>query len=154
MISKKEYEILYEVQQLPLIPKPFQEIATRLGIEEEELIRICEKLKGEKKIRRFSASVAHRRLGFSSNPMTAVNVPKERIDMVGEMIAKEPDVTHCYSRTGFDYNIFFIIHGKKRDEAVKRVERIVEKTGISDFKVYFSTHEYKKTSFKLKRKSN
>jgi len=152
LISKKEYEILYEVQQLPLIPKPFQEIATRLGIEEEELITICEKLKFEKKIRRFGASVAHRRLGFSSNPMTAINVPKDRIDMVGEMIAKESDVTHCYSRTGFDYNIFFIIHGKKRDEAIKRAEEIVEKTGISDFKIYISTKEYKKTSFKLKRK--
>ncbi|MHA1475662.1 MAG: siroheme decarboxylase subunit beta [Promethearchaeota archaeon] len=152
MISKKEYEILSEVQELPLVSNPFEVIAERLLMKKEVVLEYCQKLLEEKKIRRFGASVAHRMLGFTSNPMTAVKVPMEKLDEVGKLIALEPDVTHCYSRSGFLYTIFFIIHGKNKDDSIKRAKEIVGKTGISEYKIYFSTKEYKKTPFRLPRR--
>jgi DNA-binding Lrp family transcriptional regulator len=102
-----------------------------------------------KVIRRMGPSISHRKFGFSANPMTVLLVPHDRLDEVGEMIAREPDVTHCYGRSGWDYNLFFMIHSKDKETAKKRAQEIVAKTGIEDFKTLFSIRELKKVSFRI-----
>jgi len=150
-MSEMEMKILAEVQRLPLVPKPFAEIAGRLGITEEEVISISEDLLDRKAIRRFGPSVAHRKLGYGANPMCVLNVPPERLMEVGELIAKEPRVSHCYARSGWDYNVFFMVHAKTRGEAEELALGIIAKTGIEDHKLLFSTRELKKVSFELPR---
>jgi DNA-binding Lrp family transcriptional regulator len=81
--------------------------------------------------------------------MTVLKVPEDRLDEVGEMIAHEEDVTHCYGRSGWDYNLFFMIHSKDKEAAKERAREIVKNTGIEDFKTLFSIRELKKVSFRI-----
>ena len=149
MISEIELSILREVQRLPLTSRPFLQIAKRLGVEEREVLRITTSLMESGVIRRIGVSIAHRKLGMEANPMTVLNVPEDRLDEIGQLIAAEPEVTHCYSRKGWDYNIFFMTHSRTREEAEAKVERIMEKTGINDYRLLYSTRELKKIPFEL-----
>jgi DNA-binding Lrp family transcriptional regulator len=149
LISDSEKKVLSEVQDLPLVKNPYLEVAKRLGMEEDEVLNLCKDLIERKVIRRMGPSISHRKFGFSANPMTVLQVPEDRLDEVGEMIAREPDVTHCYGRSGWDYNLFFMIHSKEKEAARKRAREIVEKTGIEDFKTLFSLKELKKVSFRI-----
>jgi DNA-binding Lrp family transcriptional regulator len=151
MISDLEERVLAEVQSIPLTATPFQDVADRLGLDEATVISVCEDLLAKGFVKRFSVSLAHRKLGFSANPMTAMDVPEDRVEKVGQTIANEPGVTHCYTRSGWDYNMFFMIHDKDRDNAVRRAEDIVERVGGFPHRIMFSTRELKKTSFMIAR---
>lgn len=142
-------KVLAAVQRLPLVPEPFAEVATHLGISEDEVLDICIDLVNRGAIRRFAPSVSHRRFGFSANPMCVLNVPEERLDEVGTTIASDSRVTHAYARDGWKYNIFFMVHGKTREESISVAEEIIQRTGIAEYELFFSIRELKKTSFEL-----
>jgi DNA-binding Lrp family transcriptional regulator len=144
---------LAEIQDLPLVKNPYLEVANRLGMEEDEVLNLCKNLIERKVIRRMGPSISHRKFGYSANPMTVLKVPEDNLDEVGRIIAKEPDVTHCYSRSGWDYNLFFMIHSKDKEAARTRARDIIAKTGIEDFKILFSVRELKKISFTIPKDS-
>jgi DNA-binding Lrp family transcriptional regulator len=149
LISDIERAVLKEVQNLPMVPRPFAEIGKRLGINEDEILNICRTLQNLGIIRSIGPSISHRKLGFSANPMTAVKVPEGKLDEVGRTIASEPEVTHCYARSGWDFNIFFMIHGKSKDETTETVKRIMNKVGNFQHKSYYSVRELKKVPFEI-----
>jgi DNA-binding Lrp family transcriptional regulator len=148
-----ERKVLSEVQDLPLVKSPFLDVANRLGLKEDEVLDLCKDLIERKVIRRIGPSISHRKFGFSANPMTVLKVPESNLDEVGEKIATEPDVTHCYGRSGWDYNLFFMIHSKDKNAAGKRAQEIVAKTGVEDYKTLFSVRELKKVSFRIPKDS-
>jgi len=149
LISELEKKVLAEVQRLPLVPEPFAAVAAHLGISQEEVLNICGDLLARGAIRRIAPSVSHRKFGFSANPMCVLNVPQERLEEVGTIIARDSRVTHAYARDGWNYNVFFMVHGKTREEGIGIGKEIIERTGIKDYKLLFSTRELKKISFEL-----
>jgi DNA-binding Lrp family transcriptional regulator len=149
LISELEERIMAEVQNLPLTPTPFADVAVRLGLDEATVMATCKDLLDRKVIKRFGVSLSHRKLGFTANPMTVMNVPEDMIDEVGKKIAEEPGVTHCYGRSGWDYNLFFMIHDRDRDNAIRRAEEIVSRAGGYDHRILFSTRELKKISYTI-----
>lgn len=151
MISEMEERVLAEVQSLPLTSTPFKDVADRLGLDEATVISVCEDLHAKGFVKRFGVSLSHRKLGYSANPMTAMNVPEDRVEEVGQAIAHEPGVTHCYTRSGWDYNLFFMIHDKDRENAIRRAGDIVGRAGGFPHRILFSTRELKKTSFMIAR---
>jgi len=151
MISELEERILAEVQSLPLTATPFEDVAQRLGLDEATVLAACQEMLDKGYVKRFSVSLSHRRLGFSANPMTAMDVPEDRVEEVGQAIAREPGVTHCYTRSGWTYNMFFMIHDKDRENAIRRAKEIVQRAGGFNHRILFSTRELKKTSFTIER---
>jgi siroheme decarboxylase len=149
LISEVERKVLAAVQRLPLVPEPYGEVATRLGMTEDEVIDICNDLITRGAIRRIAPSVSHRKFGFSANPMCVLNVPEDRLEEVGTLIASDRRVTHAYARDGWKYNVFFMVHGKTREEGIEVAEEIIQRTGIQEYQLFFSTRELKKTSFEL-----
>ena len=149
MISKIEEWVLSEVQRISIVEQPFLEVARRLDMKEDEIIEITKNLLDKHFIRRFSASLSHRRLGIGANAMVVLNCPEKRIDEVGNKIASFSDVTHCYFRTGWDYNIFFMVHGYSRIESTGKAKKIIDTVGIDDYKILFSEKELKKTSLSV-----
>ena len=149
MISKIEEQVLSEVQRISIVEQPFLEVARRLDMNEDEIIEITKNLLDKHFIRRFSASLSHQRLGIGANAMVVLNCPEERIDEVGNKVASFSDVTHCYFRTGWDYNIFFMVHGYSRTESTGKANKIIDTLGIDDYKILFSEKEFKKTSLSV-----
>lgn len=134
---------------IPLTSRPFLEIGEKVGRTESEVIKIIEDLKEKGIIRKFGAVLGHRKAGFKANGMVVWNVPEEDRERIGKIMASFKEVTHCYERPTFDgwrYSLFTMVHGKTREECIRIAERISEATGVKDYRVLFSTREFKKKS--------
>ena len=148
-LSDLDVAFIKEMQEdLPLISRPFDPMAERLGMTVDELFAYGEKLVERRLMRRYSAVLYHRRAGFNANAMIVWKVPEERAQEVGEIMATSPAVTHCYQRPTYDdwhYSHFTMIHATTKDECESIATDIGEKTGLTDRLLLYSTREYKKT---------
>jgi len=149
-LSKIERQVIRELQHdIPLVPRPFAEIARRLGVEEAEVIGIVRGLARSGKLRRIAAVLLHRNAGFRANGLTVWKVPERDCDRIGRLIASFPEVTHCYKRKAYrdlPYTIYAMIHARTRSECAAIARKIAAKVGIDDYELLFSTREFKKTS--------
>ena len=136
----------------PITERPYKDIADALGLVEGELIEELKHLKARGVIRRVGAALAHRKVGYTRNAMVVWNVPQDKVDHTGEIMASFEAVSHCYERgTGdyWKYNVYTMIHGRQREECLKTVEDISAATGMNDYNVFFTKREFKKTSFSI-----
>ena len=148
-ISEADKAAIRELQEdLALVSRPFDGMARRLGLTTAELFALVKEFQQRRIMRRFSAVLHHRRSGFSANAMIVWQVPLERAEEVGMIMAQHNAVTHCYQRPTFPdwpYTHFTMVHATST-EGCEEIEReISQATGISDRRLLYSTREYKKT---------
>lgn len=150
MIDEVDKKVISLIQgDLPLHRRPFAVMAEEVGLTEEEFIKRVKYLKKRGIIRRFGATLRHQEAGFSSNAMVAWLVPHDRIEEVGNILARFPEVTHCYQRnpqSDWRYNLYSMVHAGNHDECYRIAERMSRSTGIDDYVLLFSEKEFKKTS--------
>ena len=148
-VTEWEKEAIRQMQEdLPLVSRPFNPIAERLGITLPELFALGENFQERRIMRRYSAVLHHRRSGFRSNAMIVWKVPPERSEEVGMIMAGHKAVTHCYERPTFPdwpYTHFTMVHATTPEGCEQYSDEIAEATGITDRLALYSTREYKKT---------
>jgi len=148
-----DIKLLKKIQDgIPIVSEPFEHIAKRLGISETEVLNRIECMIKEGVIRRFGASIGHRAIGITANAMCTWDVPDERVEEVGAIMAGFPEVTHCYERPRYEdwkYNLFTMVHAYSRDDCEKIAKEISIATGIKDYSILFSEREFKKTGVRL-----
>jgi len=134
---------------LPLEETPYDTWAAELGIEPDELLKRLAALKASGVIRDFKAILRHRQAGMQANAMVVWAVPKERMEEVGNMLAEEPAVTHCYERPAFgEFALFSMLHARSVPQLQNLIDTIAARIGIKRFKVYASVRELKKSSMR------
>ncbi len=139
-------------EDLPLVERPFEVWARGLGMNQERLIAAIAGWTEAGIIRRFAAVLNHRKVGFSANGMVVWNCPLERIDEHGLVLASQPEVTHCYHRPAFPewpYNLYAMVHGRSPDECNTTAKRLAALIRDEDYRILFSTREFKKIRLKL-----
>lgn len=148
-VSEFDKAAIRELQEdLPLVPRPFDDMAQRLDMDTAQLFSLADEYQERKIMRRFSAVLHHRRSGFRSNAMVVWQVPPERAEEVGMTMAQHSAVTHCYERPTFPdwpYSHFSMIHATTPEECEQIASEISEATQITDNLLLYSTREYKKT---------
>ncbi len=148
-ITEWDKRVIREAQEdLPLVSRPFDPMAARLGLSTPELFAQLGEYQERKLMRRYSAVLYHRRSGFRANAMIVWKVPPERSEEVGMIMAENPAVTHCYERPTFpdwEYSHFTMVHAPTRDECEEIGRDIAKATGVNDNLLLYSTREYKKT---------
>ena len=152
MLSEQDKEIIRALQDfLPLTTRPYQEIAARIGISEEELLAKIRSFIDRGLIRRFGAAVRHRDLGFIANAMVVWEVPVDQVAHIGPRLAAFPEVSHCYHRPhrpGWPYTLFTVLHGNSPEECSAIAARMAAEVGSPAYRLIFSTRELKKSSMK------
>jgi len=142
----------YTQDGIPVASEPFKQIAEAFGLTEDEVLGRLNNLIKEGVIRRFGASIGHRAIGITANAMCTWDVPDEKVEEVGAIMAGFPEVTHCYERPRYPdwkYNLFTMIHAYSRDECERIAKEISIATGIKDYSILFSEREFKKTGVRL-----
>jgi DNA-binding Lrp family transcriptional regulator len=149
VLSELDVAFVKELQEdLPLVSRPFDPMAKRLGMTVDKLFDYCADMVERRLMRRYSAVLHHRRAGFNANAMIVWEVPAERAQEVGEIMATSPAVTHCYQRPTYDdwrYSHFTMVHATTKNECEEIALDIEAKTGLQDRLLLYSTREYKKT---------
>jgi DNA-binding Lrp family transcriptional regulator len=135
-------------QDLPLVPFPFAGAARRFGLSEQALLDRARALKAAGIMRRFSAVLRHRRVGYIANGMACWVVPEPQIEEVGRFAAGYSQVSHCYQRPAYPprwpYTLFTMTHGQTKAEVESVVAEIARQTGLDRYEVLYSTREFKK----------
>ncbi len=131
---------------------PFADIAEKAGTDEATVLELLNRLKDERIIRRFGATLRHQKAGYGANAMVAWCVKEEENpEKIGEIMASRPEISHCYIRRTYPqwkYNLYTMIHGKGPDDCKNVVQELIRETGIEDYCILRSLKELKKTSMK------
>lgn len=136
---------------LPPDMTPFATLARDVGLDENELLEKIEKYGENGVLRRCAAIVAHRSAGFVANALAAWRVPEDRVVEAAETMSGFDEVSHCYERLSYprwSYNIYTMIHGRDRQECVNVVQEISARTGVRDYRLFFTVREFKKKSMR------
>ncbi|MDV4343770.1 Lrp/AsnC family transcriptional regulator [Methanoculleus sp. YWC-01] len=127
--------------------RPFLHAARRLRISEEEVVGRLRRLGEIGVVRRFGTRINPRKAEMVANAMVVWNVPENRIAEIGAAMAESPDVTHCYERRTipgqWKYNLYTVLHCRDREDAHRRVAALSRATGAAEYRVLFSTEEFK-----------
>jgi len=146
-LTPREIEFVRAMQRdLPLVPEPF----TSTGFSMDELQQISAAMKASGRLRRFSAVLRHREAGFRANGMGvwAARGTENEIIAIGQKMAAFRAVSHCYLRPTYPdwpYNLFTMIHARSVPECDAILAELSRETGVTDYRVLYSTKEYKKT---------
>lgn len=149
-MDEKQVKIIRALQDgLPLSPEPFNKIAEKAGVAEDELLAQIRAWREDGTIRRFGAILRHRQAGITANVMAAWNVPEDRVDDFATAVGSITAISHMYERhrfQGFDYNLYTMIHGRSKEECEATAKQISEQTGITEYALLYTTEEFKKSS--------
>lgn len=151
-LSEKDKDLVRALQQdLELHPRPFGRVASFLGMTEEALFDWMAEAGSQGLMRRFAAILRHRKAGFSANGMGVWRVPPGRVEEAGKLFASYKSVSHCYERpSGGDwpYNLFTMAHARSREECDAFFSQLSRESGLGDYRVLYSTKEFKKERVK------
>lgn len=147
--TEEDKKYIRELQKdLEITERPFLKAAQSLGITEEQVLEKAKYYEEIGVMRRFAAILRHREAGFLANGMIVWKVPEERIEQVGAQLGAFPQVSHCYQRPVYPdwpYNVFSMVHCKSNDDAQKIATEIQNQIDVHDYKILFSSREFKKT---------
>ena len=149
-LDTRDWSVLEALQEgIPLLPRPYRELAERAGMDEGEFLARVTRLRDEGVMRRMGFRVRHQRTGTLGNIMVVWRVPEERVDEVGEILASSDAVSHCYERPpfdGFPYNVYSMVHAPTEAEAVETVGELARRCGLEDYQLLRSVREWKKST--------
>ncbi len=144
---------------LPLTPRPYHAVAAATGLAAEEVMARLGRMVGTGAVRRIGAVPNHYALGYRANGMAVWDVDDAEVDRLGARIAALGLASHCYRRPrhppDWPYNLFTMVHGRERAEALRQVAAIAAVLGPAarSHAVLFSTRILKKTGLRLKARA-
>jgi len=150
-LSENEKLILSKLQTgLKPVQYPFRHLAVN-GLNEQDVLKIIQQLLNKGVIRRMSAILDYRTLGFTANALFVAEVPEENILDAGRKLAEIPLVSHCYQRATFQnwpYNLFAMFHSRSLDQIKDAASRFTQSQNITASDLLPSVKELKKIPVK------
>ncbi len=99
-MDELDRQLLNRIQaSVPIVARPFAQLASELGCDESAVIDRITTLRQAGIIREISAIFDAVALGYRQ-ALVAMNVPPEKLDRAGRIAAEHPGVSHCYGRAG------------------------------------------------------
>ncbi|MCP4329658.1 MAG: Lrp/AsnC family transcriptional regulator [Alphaproteobacteria bacterium] len=149
-LTDRDRDLLAALQEgLPLVERPYREIADRLGCREDEVIARLAGLIDTGIIKRLGVVVRHHELGYRANAMVVWDVPDRDVEDAGRRLAALPYVTLCYRRPRrlpeWPYNLFCMIHGRNREAVEGLIAEAASacRLGAIPRETLFSTRRFK-----------
>jgi Transcriptional regulators len=134
---------------LPLVQRPYDALADRLGISPEQVVSGLSRLTGDGTIRRLGVVVRHHELGYRANAMVVWAIPEAEVADIGRRLGACAEVTLCYRRPsrppGWPYTLFTMVHGRDRPGVTAAVAAMAEREGVAHYRheLLFSLRRFK-----------
>ncbi len=94
-------------RRVPLVPRPYEQLAGELNCRRGDVIGAVERLRRGGVIREISGIFDAAAMGYSQT-LAAFAIADDRLDNAGEIVSRHPGVSHCYGRSG-DFNLWFTL---------------------------------------------
>jgi len=130
--------VLRKLRSLPLRTKPYKEIAERSGYKEEELLDILREMVKDGVILDYGGILNGEKIGFKYNCMVTF---KGDESICKKLLKTAFEATHIVLRQtihgNWDKNVYFMIHGIRRDTVEKRINEIMKSLNVDYYlKIY------------------
>ena len=126
-LSSLDFALVNDWQRdFPLLPRPYAELARRLGRAETEIIERLQGLSASGAISRIGAIFRPHALGWST--LAAVSAPEHRIEAVARLISDYTEVNHNYERE-HDFNLWFVAAAPSRERIAEVLAEIGQAAG-------------------------
>ena len=124
--------IINELQGgFPVCERPFREAAQQLGTTESELITRLRCMLDDGLLTRFGPLFHAEQLGGALS-LCAMQVPRERFDVVAEQVNAFPQVAHNYQRD-HAMNMWFVLATESAEELQRTIRDIERQTALEVF---------------------
>ena len=111
----------------PVTEHPFADVATTLGLSENDLISRIDNLLAQGTLTRFGPMYHAERLGGALT-LAAMKIPPAEFDRVTEIVNSFPEVAHNYARD-HAFNMWFVLATETPVEIERVIARIERETG-------------------------
>jgi DNA-binding Lrp family transcriptional regulator len=156
ILDPLDRKIVAETQAgLPLLPRPYLAVAQAVGTDEATVLARMKSMLDAGAIRRIGVIPNHYALGLTANGMSVWDIDDEAIAETGARVGALDFVSHCYQRPRhlplWPYNLFAMVHGRTRDDVVRKVSDIADLIGTQSraHEVLFSRRILKKTGLRI-----
>jgi DNA-binding Lrp family transcriptional regulator len=138
MINTLDLELIIALQNgLPLVSRPYAQIAEQLQLTESDVIQRLQALKQQGLIKRLGVIVNHRKLGYQANAMVVFNIPDADVTRIGNKISQFDFINLCYRRPRHEelwpFNLFCMIHGKTRETVLQQLENLIQTCELTPY---------------------
>lgn len=109
-------------RDFPVSPRPFRDIAARLGWDEAAVLAALNELTAAGVVSRVGPVIRPNTVGVSA--LAAMAVPPQRLAVVAGMVSGRPEVNHNYERE-HRFNLWFVVAARDAvalDVVVRRIE--------------------------------
>ena len=131
MLDQVDKKLLNLLQaDFPLVERPFQAVAGRLGLEQAEVLERASRLKEEGVIRQISASCDAKKLGYKTT-LVALHIAQPHLEKAAAVISKHPGVSHNYSRNHY-FNLWFTLALPGSSDLNKVIQTLVRRARADD----------------------
>ncbi|MFC1664199.1 Lrp/AsnC family transcriptional regulator [Pseudomonadota bacterium] len=115
----------------PISDRPFADTATKLGLDETDLIDRVERLRDGGTLSRFGPLYHAERLGGGLT-LAAMQVPEADFERVTDLVNQFPEVAHNYARD-HTFNMWFVV----ATEVPDRINQVIQEIeALSGYSVY------------------
>ncbi len=126
---------------IPICSRPFEEMAKKLGTDEQTVLKRLRELKAEGYLRRIGTFFNSNSLGYQGT-LIALSVEPEKIQQVAEKINNYSGATHNYEREG-QFNLWFTLITPNQVQEQKILSEVRELNGVEDMICLKSNKKYK-----------
>lgn len=113
----------------PVAHRPFAEVASSLGLEEDDIIERLRRMVDNGALSRFGTVLNAPELG-GERTLAAMEVPAERFDEVAAFVSGLDAVSHNYERT-HRLNMWFVISSEDEEDIARTIAEIEGETGLA-----------------------
>jgi len=122
------FRLLNDFQRdLPLVPRPFAELAARLDVTENRVLEMLTELQATGTVSRVGPVFRPNVIGAST--LAAMAVPKPRLEEVARVVSARQEVNHNYARE-HHFNLWFVANAATRPRLQKAIAEIAKQTGL------------------------
>ncbi|MCI4456427.1 MAG: Lrp/AsnC family transcriptional regulator [Sulfolobus sp.] len=138
-------EVLTELSKpLPITPRPFMEVARKVGMTEEELIDLIAKLRDKGAIRDYGATIVGESVGIKENGMMMISA--EDCESTCNKLAELRETTHVVLRSSnksWNYLCYAMLHARSKSTILEVASSIAEKLNVRGYMILFSVENLK-----------
>ncbi len=133
MLNSLQKQLLNNYQQeFPLSPTPYQDIASSLGVSEQDVLTGLQELIDQDFISRIGPIIPPNKLGNSM--LVAMAIPVDQLQSVADVISKFPEVNHNYERENH-FNLWFVLIAQNPEHLQTVITKIEVQTGFNAMKL-------------------
>ncbi|MFO8058459.1 MAG: AsnC family transcriptional regulator [bacterium] len=132
-LDDTDRRILNRIQtEVPLVPRPFQELGREFGLSESEMIERVQRMWDKGIVRRLGPVLNYPAWGMSG-VLVASRVSPDRLEDARAAVNEFPEITHAYLRD-HEWNLWFTVIAENEKARDYILNKIAERAGLQDVK--------------------